>query len=125
MDLQLQREFSEQSEALQSARHSADQSRKAKEDLDRELHSLYQQWDTDIKTQSAHFASLQATMIPARELEVMRVQMAEELEIPHRQRIDQVVEVGSDLPLLLLLRLLLVLVLTELTVMDRYCVCRR
>jgi hypothetical protein len=36
------------------------------EDLERELQGLYQQWDTDIKTQSAHFASLQATMIPAR-----------------------------------------------------------
>lgn len=89
---QLQSDYRAQSEALTTARSVAEESRRAKDELERELQSLYAQWDADIKTQSAHFTALQATMIPTRELEILRAQMAEEFEVPHRREKDAIIQ---------------------------------
>jgi hypothetical protein len=67
--VQLKAEFQRQSEALRTALHDAETARRSKDELDKELHSLYAQWDADIKQQSAHFAALQSTMVPTRSVQ--------------------------------------------------------
>lgn len=82
--LQLQQEHTAQAEALHVAHQTTEAARKAKDDLDRELHTLYAQWDTDIKTQSAHFAQLQQHMVPLQRIAVERANTTAELETVHR-----------------------------------------
>jgi hypothetical protein len=65
----------------------------AKEALERDCGQLYKHWHDHLKRQADEFSAIQAQMVPSKELEMLRIQMAEELEFPHKQRVAALTQV--------------------------------
>eukprot|EP01083_Nonionella_stella_P092972 260380_1 len=58
-----------------------------KNSVESECQKLYDQWNDQLKTQSAEFSRIKAQMVPNRELEMLRVQMVNEYQNPHRDEV--------------------------------------
>lgn len=54
---------------------------------------MFREWNDILNKEKEKFAEMQAQMVPTREMEMLRMQMIEELELPHRQRVDTLTEV--------------------------------
>eukprot|EP00823_Brevimastigomonas_motovehiculus_P002220 TRINITY_DN1389_c0_g1_i1.p1 TRINITY_DN1389_c0_g1~~TRINITY_DN1389_c0_g1_i1.p1 ORF type:complete len:691 (+),score=190.70 TRINITY_DN1389_c0_g1_i1:68-2140(+) len=61
-------------------------SKKAKLAIEKQCQQLYAQWGQE----AAKFEELQSLSVPSREVETLRMQIAEELDLPHRQQLDQI-----------------------------------
>mmetsp|Transcript_37158 Transcript_37158/g.72986 ORF Transcript_37158/g.72986 Transcript_37158/m.72986 type:complete len:661 (+) Transcript_37158:58-2040(+) len=88
----LKQEHAEMSTALSEAKAECELAYQAKSAIERECEQLYKQWNSQLKAQADNFSEIQAQMVPSRELEMLRIQMTQELELPHRQRIEALSE---------------------------------
>ena len=60
----------------------------SKEAIERDCESLYKQWNEHVKQQQDEFQQIQSQMVPSRELEMLRITMAEELETSYKKMND-------------------------------------
>ncbi len=86
---QLKEENIELSNKVAEAKTQAQLAYQSKEAVERDCESLYKQWNEHVKQQQEEFQAIKAQMVPSRELEMLRISMAEELEFPHRKRITE------------------------------------
>ncbi len=86
--LQAKGENSTLKKQLNAALLNAEDAMKEKEAVVANTERMYREWNDMLVQAKDKCAELQAQVIPNREMELLRLQLLEELEGPHRQRME-------------------------------------
>ena len=73
----------------QEAKQNEQNANLATEALQRDCGQLYKIWHAHLKRQTDEFAEIKANLVPNKELDMLRIQIAEQMELPHRQQVTQ------------------------------------
>lgn len=85
----LQHEHTAQSKSLQQTTEDLALAQQAKQVVERECESLYKDWQLKLSEQTQHFSKLASSMVPHREIQVLRVQLIDEIESNHASQLQQ------------------------------------
>jgi hypothetical protein len=85
----LKAESDEQRELLQQARAQAEAALRSKQAAEHECEKLYGSWQEKLEEKAAEFAALTASMVPARELDLIRLQIVQECSQQHTRHVEE------------------------------------
>lgn len=70
-------------------RSQVEESNRERDQMEENSTRMFQEWNDILNKEKEKIADMQKQMVPARDMEMLRIQMLEELQAPHEQRVDE------------------------------------